>query len=258
MPFSPTDCFSFFQLIVLVFHNLAVSYFLVVAPFKPDISLVETKRELTQKLKMWWCVFCSQPVSSVLLCRGRDIKKQHDQRVYEREMQRINLPLAAFSNPTCELVDENTIVIIAEHEITPGQEGLEGMGGMEGGDPLMGQQVGTPGAWGGVWSSNGTVICNFGPKTLLSPSFSFSASLSNFCFFKKEEGIGLCSKDFKLNAVSFVSFSLWVLFKRSWHTMDTIFTTRSHQGQSVVNEKVFNIHIWYIWWSRREGHGLPP
>ncbi|XP_060927038.1 phosphoinositide-3-kinase-interacting protein 1 [Limanda limanda] len=75
--------------------------------------------------------------------RGRDIKKQHDQRVYEREMQRINLPLAAFSNPTCELIDENTIVITAEQETTPVQEGLEGM---EGGDPLMGQQNGTPGA----------------------------------------------------------------------------------------------------------------
>ncbi|XP_019956674.1 phosphoinositide-3-kinase-interacting protein 1 [Paralichthys olivaceus] len=75
--------------------------------------------------------------------RGRDFKKQHDQRVYEREMQRINLPLAAFSNPTCELVDENTIVITAEHETTPVQEGLEGV---EGGDPLMGQPAGTPGA----------------------------------------------------------------------------------------------------------------
>ncbi|XP_076007033.1 phosphoinositide-3-kinase-interacting protein 1 [Genypterus blacodes] len=71
---------------------------------------------------------------------GRDLKKQHDQRVYEREMQRITLPLSAFSNPTCELVDENTIVITAEHEITPVQEGVEG------GDPLMGQQAGTPGA----------------------------------------------------------------------------------------------------------------
>ncbi|KAM3867826.1 phosphoinositide-3-kinase-interacting protein 1 [Diretmus argenteus] len=71
--------------------------------------------------------------------RGRDLKKQHDQRVYEREMQRITLPLSAFTNPTCELVDENTIVITAEHE-TPVQEGVEG------GDPLMGQQAGTPGA----------------------------------------------------------------------------------------------------------------
>ncbi|XP_042344821.1 phosphoinositide-3-kinase-interacting protein 1 [Plectropomus leopardus] len=72
--------------------------------------------------------------------RGRDLKKQHEQRVYEREMQRITLPLSAFSNPTCELVDENTIVITAEHETIPVQEG------MEGGDPLMGQQAGTPGA----------------------------------------------------------------------------------------------------------------
>lgn len=73
--------------------------------------------------------------------RGRDLKKQHEERVYEREMQRITLPLSAFSNPTCELVDENTIVIMAEHDTTPVQEG-----GVEGGDPLMGQQAGTPGA----------------------------------------------------------------------------------------------------------------
>ncbi|KAI9545137.1 Phosphoinositide-3-kinase-interacting protein 1 [Dissostichus eleginoides] len=72
--------------------------------------------------------------------RGRDLKKHHEQRVYEREMQRITLPLSAFSNPTCELVDENTIVIIAEHEISPIQEGVEGE------DPLMGQHAGTPGA----------------------------------------------------------------------------------------------------------------
>lgn len=71
--------------------------------------------------------------------RGRDLKKQHEQRVYEREMQRINLPLSAFSNPTCELVDENTIVITAEQETTPGQDSVEGA------DPLMGQAV-TPGA----------------------------------------------------------------------------------------------------------------
>lgn len=71
--------------------------------------------------------------------RGRDLKKQHEQRAYEREMQRINLPLSAFSNPTCELVDENTIVITAEQEITPVQDGVEG------GDPLMGP-AGTPGA----------------------------------------------------------------------------------------------------------------
>lgn len=76
--------------------------------------------------------------------RGRDLKKQHEQRVYEREMQRITLPLSAFSNPTCELVDENTIVITAEHETTPVQDDADG------GDPLMAQQAGTPGAWAGI------------------------------------------------------------------------------------------------------------
>lgn len=80
-------------------------------------------------------------LSAVIASRGRDIKKQHEQRVYERKMQRINLPLSAFSNPSCELVDENTIVITAEHEMTPVQEDRDG------GDPLIGQQSGTPGAW---------------------------------------------------------------------------------------------------------------
>lgn len=71
--------------------------------------------------------------------RGRDLKKQHEQQAYEREMQRISLPLSAFSNPTCELVDENTIVITAEQENTPVQDEADG------GDPLMGP-AGTPGA----------------------------------------------------------------------------------------------------------------
>lgn len=79
-------------------------------------------------------------IPSAASSRGQDLKKQHEQRVYEREMQRINLPLSAFSNPTCELVDENTIVITAEHETTPVQEDMDGE------DPLMGQQAGTPGA----------------------------------------------------------------------------------------------------------------
>ncbi|XP_077571482.1 phosphoinositide-3-kinase-interacting protein 1-like [Stigmatopora nigra] len=72
--------------------------------------------------------------------RGRDLKKQHEQRVYEREMQRITLPLSAFSNPTCELVDENTIVVTAQHESTPAQEEAEHA------DPLIDQEAGTPGA----------------------------------------------------------------------------------------------------------------
>lgn len=72
--------------------------------------------------------------------RGRDLKKQHEQRVYEREMHRITLPLSAFANPTCELVDENTIVISAEPgEQTPTQDIVEG------GDPLI-DPAGTPGA----------------------------------------------------------------------------------------------------------------
>lgn len=62
-------------------------------------------------------------------------------------MQRITLPLSAFSNPTCELVDENTIVITAEQDTTPAQEVR-----IESGDPLIGQQSGTPGAWV-AWTS---------------------------------------------------------------------------------------------------------
>ncbi|KAJ7994290.1 hypothetical protein DPEC_G00264350 [Dallia pectoralis] len=68
--------------------------------------------------------------------RARDVKKRHDQRVYEREMQRITLPLSAFSNPTCELVDENAVIIVTAEQ-TPTQDGVE----EQGGDPLIGQQA---------------------------------------------------------------------------------------------------------------------
>ncbi|KAK1792286.1 hypothetical protein P4O66_012241 [Electrophorus voltai] len=73
--------------------------------------------------------------------RGRDLKKKHEQRAYEREMHRITLPLSAFANPTCELVDENAVVVVAESgEQMPGQGTVEG-----GGEPLIGP-AGTPGA----------------------------------------------------------------------------------------------------------------
>ncbi|XP_053337408.1 phosphoinositide-3-kinase-interacting protein 1 [Clarias gariepinus] len=72
--------------------------------------------------------------------RGRDLKKQHDQRVYEREMHRITLPLSAFANPTCELVDENTVVVAAE----PAEQAPP-RGAVEGSDPLI-DSAGTPGA----------------------------------------------------------------------------------------------------------------
>ncbi|XP_064889321.1 phosphoinositide-3-kinase-interacting protein 1 [Columba livia] len=69
--------------------------------------------------------------------RGKDLKEKHEQKVYEREMQRITLPLSAFSNPACELVDENTIVVHTNQ--TPVEDARDGSG------PLMGQ-AGTPGA----------------------------------------------------------------------------------------------------------------
>uniref|UniRef100_A0ABI7ZME6 Phosphoinositide-3-kinase interacting protein 1 n=3 Tax=Felidae TaxID=9681 RepID=A0ABI7ZME6_FELCA len=68
--------------------------------------------------------------------RGKDLKEQHDQRVCEREMQRITLPLSAFTNPTCEIVDEKTIVVHTNQTPVDLQEGSA---------PLMGQ-AGTPGA----------------------------------------------------------------------------------------------------------------
>ncbi|KAM6246840.1 phosphoinositide-3-kinase-interacting protein 1 isoform 1-T1 [Porphyrio hochstetteri] len=69
--------------------------------------------------------------------RGKDLKEKHEQKVYEREMQRITLPLSAFTNPACELVDENTIVVHTNQ--TPVEDTNDGSG------PLMGQ-AGTPGA----------------------------------------------------------------------------------------------------------------
>ncbi|KAM9097251.1 phosphoinositide-3-kinase-interacting protein 1 [Sarcophilus harrisii] len=69
--------------------------------------------------------------------RGKDFKEHREQKTYEREMQRITLPLSAFMNPACEMVDEKTIVIHAHR--TPGEDVKDGNA------PLMGQ-AGTPGA----------------------------------------------------------------------------------------------------------------
>ncbi|XP_074058364.1 phosphoinositide-3-kinase-interacting protein 1 [Macrotis lagotis] len=69
--------------------------------------------------------------------RGKDFKEQREQKTYEREMQRITLPLSAFTNPACEIVDEKTIVIHTHR--TPGEDAKDGNA------PLMGQ-AGTPGA----------------------------------------------------------------------------------------------------------------
>ncbi|XP_013922899.1 PREDICTED: phosphoinositide-3-kinase-interacting protein 1 [Thamnophis sirtalis] len=76
-------------------------------------------------------------VLGYLYKRGKDLKERHQQKVNEREMQRITLPLSAFSNPACELVEENVIVVHTNP--TPVEE-IQG-----GNTPLMGQ-AGTPGA----------------------------------------------------------------------------------------------------------------
>lgn len=68
--------------------------------------------------------------------RGKDLKAQHEQKVCERELQRITLPLSAFTNPTCEIMDEKTVVVHASQTPVDLQEGSA---------PLMGQ-AGTPGA----------------------------------------------------------------------------------------------------------------
>ncbi|KAB0405311.1 hypothetical protein E2I00_010013 [Balaenoptera physalus] len=70
------------------------------------------------------------------MVRGKDLKEQHERKVCEREMQRITLPLSAFTNPTCEIVDEKTVVVHASQTPVDLQEGSA---------PLMGQ-AGTPGA----------------------------------------------------------------------------------------------------------------
>ncbi|KAG8597041.1 hypothetical protein GDO81_002152 [Engystomops pustulosus] len=68
--------------------------------------------------------------------RGRDLKKKHDQEIEDRRLQRINLPLSAFSNPNCDIIDENTIEVSASHTPIQVQEGTV---------PLM-DSAGTPGA----------------------------------------------------------------------------------------------------------------
>ncbi|GCB62665.1 phosphoinositide-3-kinase-interacting protein 1 [Scyliorhinus torazame] len=69
--------------------------------------------------------------------RGRDLKKEQEQRASERAMHRIMLPLSAFSNPNCELVDEITLVV--ENPQVETDESSERT------SPLVGTD-GTPGA----------------------------------------------------------------------------------------------------------------
>ncbi|XP_045441698.1 phosphoinositide-3-kinase-interacting protein 1 isoform X3 [Pipistrellus kuhlii] len=68
--------------------------------------------------------------------RAKRLKEQYDQKVHEREMQPITLPLSAFTNATCDLVDETTVVVHPSQTPVDLQEGDA---------PLMGQ-AGTPGA----------------------------------------------------------------------------------------------------------------
>ncbi|XP_068094733.1 phosphoinositide-3-kinase-interacting protein 1 [Hyperolius riggenbachi] len=68
--------------------------------------------------------------------RGKDIKKQHEQEMEERRQQRIHLPLSAFSNPTCDIIDENTIEVSSNHTPNTVPEGVV---------PLI-DSAGTPGA----------------------------------------------------------------------------------------------------------------
>ncbi|CAI9588882.1 unnamed protein product [Staurois parvus] len=68
--------------------------------------------------------------------RGRDLKKQHEQQLEERRQQRINLPLSAFLNPTCDIIDENPTEVSSNHTPNTIQEGVV---------PLI-SSAGTPGA----------------------------------------------------------------------------------------------------------------
>ncbi|KAK1328358.1 hypothetical protein QTO34_011931 [Cnephaeus nilssonii] len=68
--------------------------------------------------------------------RAKGLKEQYDQKMYEREMQPITLPLSAFTNATCEIVDETTVVVHTSQTPVDLQEGDA---------PLM-DQAGTPGA----------------------------------------------------------------------------------------------------------------
>ncbi|KAM4708848.1 phosphoinositide-3-kinase-interacting protein 1 [Discoglossus pictus] len=68
--------------------------------------------------------------------RGRDLKQRHEQELKEQRLHRINLPLSAFLNPTCDIVDENSIEVPSNHTPSTAQEGVA---------PLMGC-AGTPGA----------------------------------------------------------------------------------------------------------------
>nr|XP_023664204.1 phosphoinositide-3-kinase-interacting protein 1-like isoform X1 [Paramormyrops kingsleyae] len=68
---------------------------------------------------------------------GRGLRRRQERQEHEQEMQRLALPLSAFSNPTCQLLDEVTTALAstsAEERVPAG-----------GDDPHVSQR-GTPGA----------------------------------------------------------------------------------------------------------------
>ncbi|XP_048874943.1 phosphoinositide-3-kinase-interacting protein 1-like isoform X2 [Brienomyrus brachyistius] len=68
---------------------------------------------------------------------GRGLRRQREQQEREQEMQRLALPLSAFSNPTCQLLDEVTTA--------PTSTSAEERAPAGGNDPHI-SQTGTPGA----------------------------------------------------------------------------------------------------------------
>ncbi|XP_078277583.1 phosphoinositide-3-kinase-interacting protein 1 isoform X1 [Rhinoraja longicauda] len=68
--------------------------------------------------------------------RGQAIKKEQEQRAREQEIQRIMLPLSAFTNPSCELEDEVTVMVNPQAQIGEDSEV----------DSSLAAATGTPGA----------------------------------------------------------------------------------------------------------------
>ncbi|XP_030641148.1 phosphoinositide-3-kinase-interacting protein 1-like [Chanos chanos] len=65
--------------------------------------------------------------------RGLKLRQQQEQRAYEQEMQRMQLPMSAFSNPACDLSDECT-PDVADRDTPPGTGGEPKQEGADTGD----------------------------------------------------------------------------------------------------------------------------
>ncbi|XP_030641147.1 uncharacterized protein LOC115821461 [Chanos chanos] len=95
--------------------------------FVPALKRLSPQKRCAAKIKI------QQIMYDVEFNEGLKLRQQQEQRAYEQEMQRMQLPMSAFSNPACDLSDECT-PDVADRDTPPGTGGEPKQEGADTGD----------------------------------------------------------------------------------------------------------------------------